>query len=130
MHHPESEAMSAPDHLEPEDEPAVEPATEPTPEQPQWSIGTQDLAGSHSDPLLASLVFLTKHFERTMSRDALVAGLPLDDGILTPSLFTRAASPGGVSAEAPPSGRWRGCPERPQPRQRPGSGQGAGSGSP
>lgn len=83
--------MSAPDHLEAQDESVAE--------QPQWTIGTHDLAGSHTDPLLASLVFLTKHFERTMSRDALVAGLPLEDGVLSPSLFTRAAARAGLTSK-------------------------------
>ena len=63
-----------------------------------WRIATSDVADSQADPLLACLVFLTKHFERTLSRDALTAGLPLDDGRLTPSLFPRAAERAGLSA--------------------------------
>lgn len=53
----------------------------------------------HLDPLLDCLVELTRIHGRPSTRAALVAGLPLDKGILTPSLFARAASRAGLSAK-------------------------------
>ncbi len=53
----------------------------------------------HHDPLLDCLVELTRIHSRPSTRAALVAGLPLDKGLLTPSLFARAASRAGLSAK-------------------------------
>lgn len=53
----------------------------------------------HHDPLLDSLVELTRIHGRPRTRAALVAGLPLKDGRLTPSLFSRAASRAGLAAK-------------------------------
>lgn len=53
----------------------------------------------HHDPLLDCLVELTRIHARPSTRAALVAGLPLEDGALTPSLFARAASRAGLSAK-------------------------------
>ncbi|MGM0560846.1 MAG: type I secretion system permease/ATPase [Pseudomonadota bacterium] len=50
------------------------------------------------DPLLESLVFLSKYHHRPTSRDALISGLPLDNGRLTVDLFSRCASRVGLSA--------------------------------
>ncbi len=50
------------------------------------------------DPLLESLIILTKLQHRPFSEDALVAGLPLVDNRLTPSLFRRAAERAGLSS--------------------------------
>lgn len=68
--------------------------------------GTTDAAKSgvredllHHDPLLDCLVELTRIHARPSTRAALVAGLPLEDGSLTPSLFARAASRAGLSAK-------------------------------
>ncbi len=52
------------------------------------------------DELLECLVFLAKFHGIPNSRDALVAGLPLPDGRLTPLLFSRAAERAGFSARA------------------------------
>jgi ATP-binding cassette subfamily C protein LapB len=52
----------------------------------------------HHDPLLDCLVELTRIYGRPSTRAALVAGLPLEKGSLTPSLFGRAASRAGLSA--------------------------------
>lgn len=52
----------------------------------------------HHDPLLDCLVELTRIHGRPNTRAALVAGLPLEKGMLTPSLFARAASRAGLSA--------------------------------
>lgn len=48
------------------------------------------------DPLLESLVFLTKYYGKPRSGEVLKAGLPAEDAQLTPSLFTRAAARAGL----------------------------------
>ena len=53
----------------------------------------------HHDPLLACLVELTSLHGRPSTRAALSAGLPLDNGCLTPSLFARAATRAGLSSK-------------------------------
>ncbi|HXE40098.1 MAG TPA: type I secretion system permease/ATPase [Azonexus sp.] len=53
----------------------------------------------HHDPLLDCLVELTRIHGRPSTRAALIAGLPLEKGSLTPSLFGRAASRSGLSAK-------------------------------
>lgn len=53
----------------------------------------------HHDPLLDCLVELTRIHGRPGTRAALVAGLPLEKGVLTPSLFPRAAARAGFSAK-------------------------------
>ncbi|WP_375055373.1 type I secretion system permease/ATPase [Zobellella sp. DQSA1] len=45
----------------------------------------------NQDPLLQSLVFLTKFYGHPHQGEALVSGLPLPEGKLTPLLFSRAA---------------------------------------
>ncbi len=50
------------------------------------------------DPLLACLLWLARRFERPVSAEALVAGLPLEAHRLTPALFARAAARAGMSA--------------------------------
>lgn len=52
----------------------------------------------HHDPLLDCLVELSRIHGRASTRAALTAGLPLENGSLTPSLFARAASRAGLSA--------------------------------
>ncbi len=52
----------------------------------------------HHDPLLACLVELTRLHGRPSTRAALSAGLPLENGCLTPSLFARAATRAGLSS--------------------------------
>lgn len=51
----------------------------------------------HHDPLLDCLIELTRIHGRPSTRAALVAGLPLEKGCLTPSLFARAASRAGFA---------------------------------
>jgi ATP-binding cassette subfamily C protein LapB len=53
----------------------------------------------HHDPLLDCLVELTRIHGRPSTRAALVAGLPLENGSLSPSLFGRAAGRAGLSAK-------------------------------
>ena len=50
------------------------------------------------DPMLACLVQLTTHLERPRSGEALIAGLPLEDGFLTPTLAVRALEQAGFVA--------------------------------
>ncbi len=51
---------------------------------------------SQPDPLIESLLFLASHHGRSVSRDALVAGLPLVNGRLTASLVERAGKRAGL----------------------------------
>jgi len=53
----------------------------------------------HHDPLLDCLLELARIHGRPNTRAALVAGLPLENGLLKPSLFARAASRAGLSAK-------------------------------
>lgn len=52
----------------------------------------------NDDPLLGSLAALTRLLGRPTSVDALIAGLPLDAGPLSPDLAVRAAGLAGLSA--------------------------------
>ena len=60
-----------------------------------WAVGAK--AGG-DDPLLASLVLLGELLERPTSAGRLTAGLPLEDGRLTPALAVRAAARAGLAA--------------------------------
>ena len=53
---------------------------------------------AHFDPLLECLIELTRIHGEPWSRESLVAGLPLEDNLLTPSLLPRAAARAGLSA--------------------------------
>ncbi|MBO1518544.1 type I secretion system permease/ATPase [Oceanisphaera pacifica] len=53
---------------------------------------------SVQDPLLQSLVFLTKIYGHPYQGEALINGLPLVDGKLTPLLFSRAAERAELAA--------------------------------
>ncbi len=61
----------------------------------QGRLGVSDPA---VDSLLENLVFLSKRYHSANTKDALVAGLPLPAGILTPELLPRAAERVGLSA--------------------------------
>lgn len=50
------------------------------------------------DSLLQALVALTRLHHKPFSAESLIAGLPLEDGILTPDLFVRAAERAGFNA--------------------------------
>jgi len=52
------------------------------------------------DPLSDALIFLAAHHGRALSRDALIAGLPILDGRLSVALFDRAARRAGLEVEA------------------------------
>ncbi len=61
----------------------------------QFTAETQSIF----DPLLESLVILTKHFDNPYSHETLRAGLPLINQKLTPELVLRAAERGKLSAK-------------------------------
>jgi ATP-binding cassette subfamily C protein LapB len=67
----------------------------PAVKSPQRTLGVQD---EHFDPLLGCLEIAADHYGRSMSAAALISGLPLVDGRLTPQLVLRAASRVGLSA--------------------------------
>ncbi len=60
-----------------------------------WQVGGQP---AHFDPLLECLVELTRIHGVPWTRESLVAGLPLENNLLTPSLLPRAAARAGLSA--------------------------------
>lgn len=78
--------------------PGQQPAAMPSAEQANvgWRVRRYDRA--LLDPLLSSLETLAYLLDRPTSADALKAGLPLEDGLLTPELFERAAARAGLSA--------------------------------
>ncbi|WP_455598772.1 type I secretion system permease/ATPase [Cloacibacillus sp.] len=50
-------------------------------------------------PLAASLTLIATLHGRRISRDALLSGLPMENGILTPALFLRAAKRAGLASK-------------------------------
>ncbi len=63
---------------------------------PQWKVPIEALISD--DPLLRSLVILTRLYQHPFSAQTLTAGLPLENGRLTPDLFLRAAARAGLTA--------------------------------
>lgn len=61
-------------------------------------LSPAELITKHDDPLLNCLVFLSKFYGKPYSAKAISAGLPLKDGLLTPSLLPRAALRAGMDA--------------------------------
>ena len=53
---------------------------------------------SHADPLSDSLLYLASHHGRALSRSALLAGLPVERGLLNAALYERAAQRAGLDA--------------------------------
>lgn len=51
------------------------------------------------DPLLNSLAYISRYYGQSNSPEALTAGLPLKDGLLTAHLFPRAAATAGLNAK-------------------------------
>jgi len=80
--------------------PAEQPKVTSPAEQPKVSESVRSLAADDvfSDGLLGCLEFIARHFDRSIPPGALVSGLPLADGKLTPRLFPRAAARAGLSA--------------------------------
>jgi len=63
----------------------------------QWTINASQKITN--DPLLDCLVLLSEHFGSPCSAEALSAGLPLTNIVLTPELMPQAASRAGLSAK-------------------------------
>ena len=62
-------------------------------------------ASQPHDPLSDALIYLAAHHGRALSRNALLAGLPITDGRLTVPLLTRAASAPALRSSRS-SARW------------------------
>lgn len=62
---------------------------------PEWKIPLDALMSD--DPLLRCLVIMTRLYQRPFSAQTLTAGLPLENGRLTPELFLRAAHRAGLT---------------------------------
>ncbi|CAN0592797.1 unnamed protein product, partial [Laminaria digitata] len=56
------------------------------------------MTASTDDPLLQSLLALCRYHGSASTAEALVGGLPLEEGRLTPSLVLRAASRAGLAS--------------------------------
>lgn len=53
------------------------------------------MASRQQDALLECLLFMSRHYGMSNTSEALTAGLPLENGVLTPELFPRAAHRAG-----------------------------------
>jgi ATP-binding cassette subfamily C protein LapB len=73
---------------------ALQKTTPPEAQVPVEYSGPQE----RQDPLLMSLVILSRLFGNPRSPAALSAGLPVKDSGITPDLFERAAERIGLSA--------------------------------
>ena len=61
-----------------------------------WRLGEHHV---HFDPLLDSVVAAAQIFGVSTTREALSAGLPLENNLLTPALLPRAAARAGMTAK-------------------------------
>ena len=77
---------TSPEKLMPSDESSLNGSAETRSEAPR------------DDALLACLLLLARTHGEALTADGAVAGLPLEDGRLTPSLFERAAARAGLSS--------------------------------
>ncbi|WBA19727.1 MULTISPECIES: hypothetical protein [Salinivibrio] len=59
------------------------------------------------DPLLQSLIYVSRYFGNANSPDAFVSGLPISDGYLSPFLLPRAAERAGMVLQALKEGKIR-----------------------
>lgn len=62
----------------------------------QWDLTGQGV--DYPNPLLDCLVLLSKYFNNPYTADAVRAGLPITDDLMTPDLFARAANRIGISS--------------------------------
>ena len=88
------EDRRAPDGIDRRTEVRAGPDRRGMPES--WSV--RPSRHTNDDALLGCLAILCTLLDRPISPDALTAGLPLDDGHLTPDLFARAAERAGISS--------------------------------
>lgn len=74
------------------------PATPPKPIPPSsgWRLGEHS---THFDPLVESLVAMARIYGTPTTAQALSAGLPLENNLLTPALMPRAAARAGLTAK-------------------------------
>ena len=61
-----------------------------------WRVGEHSV---HFDPLLNSVVAIARIFGIATTQEALSAGLPLEDNLITPALLPRAAARAGLTAK-------------------------------
>lgn len=72
------------------------PPTSSAPASTQtWRLGEHN---THVDPLLDSLVSIARVYGITTTQEALSAGLPLENNLITPALLPRAAARAGLTA--------------------------------
>jgi ATP-binding cassette subfamily C protein LapB len=77
------------------------PLRAPAQTRPPEVAGEAGQAGTIGpDPLVDALLALAAHHGRAVSREALLAGLPIEDGRLGVVLFARAAARAGLEVEA------------------------------
>jgi ATP-binding cassette subfamily C protein LapB len=72
--------------------PLVQSHNNPNP----WRVGEHSV---HFDPLLNSVVAIARIFGIATTQEALSAGLPLEDNLITPALLPRAAARAGLTAK-------------------------------
>ena len=68
----------------------------------QTDASSWDIPANHSpsaDSLLECLAILTRHYGNPYSPESLVTGLPLQNDLLTPELFIRAAERAGLASK-------------------------------
>ena len=63
-----------------------------------WTILSSHISNEASDPLLGALLLITQYYGRPSTIPALRNGLPLQNGRLTPELFSRAAQRANLNA--------------------------------
>jgi ATP-binding cassette subfamily C protein LapB len=66
-------------------------------EPEDWQVTPAGVRRDADDPLLGCLATLTVLFERPLSPEALVAGLPVEEKRISPEMFLRAAARAGLS---------------------------------
>jgi ATP-binding cassette subfamily C protein LapB len=71
------------------------PPPAPQPKPSTWRLGEHSV---HFDPLLDSVVAIARIFGISTSQEALSAGLPLENNLVTPALLPRAAARAGLTA--------------------------------
>ena len=74
---------------------SLPPSGPATPKPAHWRIGEH---GTHFDPLLDSLVSISRIYGISTTQEALSAGLPLENNLVTPALLPRAAARAGLTA--------------------------------
>ena len=75
------------------------PSSQPQSQQEHVTKTAPEIHAQNIDPLLECLVFLTAHYGRAKSADALVAGLAYDSAGMGPELFCRASERLGIKTQ-------------------------------